>query len=117
MREESLLTDIVLLALFFLLIYTITYLVMHYSELAEFFHEILSNEATRAVIALLMLPVSIILLTFGIRSMLHLTSSGKLAIGFIFIALGVAILLFSITTVASLIWDIINNLIRVFTMV
>ena len=117
MGEKDLLTDIVLLALFFLMVYTVTYLITHYPDIASFFHEVLSNETMRAIIALLMLPIGVIFLTFGIKYMLNLIGGGRFALGFILVALGVAIFLFSITTIVTLLWNIINNLINVLTSV
>jgi len=117
MSERDLLTDIVLLALFFLMVYTVTYLITHYPDVASFFHEVLNNEMLRAIIALLTLPISIIFVTFGVRYILNLMGGGRFALGFILVALGVALFLFSITAIVTLLWNVINNLIKVLTSV
>ncbi len=118
MPERDLLTDIVLLTLFFLLLYTVTYIATHYPEVSSFISELLSSKAVRATLALIALPVSIVFITLGIRLMLgFIVGKGRLALGFILIAVGVAMFLYAISTVIGLVSEVISRFIKSFTQV
>ena len=100
MRYEAILTDIVLLAIFFLVLYIATYCITHYPEITYVVREFFSSRDVKVITSFIVFPIGIVFLAIGIRLLIELRlGGGKLALGFILTALGASLLVYSITTI------------------
>lgn len=102
MKYEGLLTDLVLLAIFFLILYIIAYCITHYPDIADIAREFMENRNLRLATSFILFPISIIFITIGIRLLLELRlGGGRIALGFILTAIGVSMLIYSIATLVD----------------
>jgi len=118
LSSRDYLEDILILAFFFLLVYAITYLVVHHTEFVSFLAQALSKPAIKALTSIVLFPIGIIFIAVGAKSIMSgVTGRGRIATGFIMIVIGVVLFLFSIYTVASLIYQAFRNFIEGLTSV
>ncbi len=116
MDRYTLLEDIIILALFFVLIYALTYIFVHIPSLATYLSALFSNPVNRILTAILLAPLSIAFIAMGIRIVFTgVTGSGRIAIGFIFIVIGVAGILFSMYTLLQMLWSGLESFVEQFT--
>lgn len=110
MSSRDYLEDILILAFFFLLVYAITYLIVHHAEFASLVAQLLSKPAARALASVILFPIGIVFMAVGVRSIVSgVKGKGRIATGFIMVVIGVVMFLFSIYTIASLIYTAFKN--------
>ncbi len=110
MSSRDYLEDILILAFFFLLVYAITYLIIHHTEFVSLVAQLLSKPAAKALASIILFPIGIVFMAVGARSVMSgVMGRGRIATGFIMIVIGVVMFLFSIYTIASLIYVAFKN--------